>query len=88
MSLEKIKKIDDDVWCLESYFLSLGCRGSLRMTILKTQSGLLLYSPVTLNAENIAYIRALGTVKDIVAPNLFLHMYLRQCVAAFPDANS
>ena len=87
MSSATIKKIDEGVWCLESYFLSLGCRGSLRMTILKTQSGLLLYSPVALNAENVAAIRALGTVKDIVAPNLMHHMYLRSCAAAFPDAN-
>jgi len=87
MSLEKIKKIDDGVWCLESYFLSLGCRGSLRMTILKTQSGLLLYSPVALEAEHIAFIRALGTVTDIVAPNLMHYMYLRPCIAAFPEAN-
>jgi len=57
------------------------------MTILKTQSGLLLYSPVALNAEHVASIRALGKVTDIVAPNLFHHMYLRPCVAAFPDAN-
>ena len=87
MSLETIKKIDEGVWCLESYFLSLGCRGSLRMTILKTQSGLLLYSPVAFDAEHVASIRALGKVTDIVAPNLFHHMYLRPCVAAFPDAN-
>ena len=87
MSSEKIKKIDVGVWCLESYFRSLGCRGSLRMTILETQTGLLLYSPVALDAEIVASIRALGTVTDIVAPNLFHHMYLRQCVAAFPDAN-
>ena len=87
MSLEKIKKIDDGVWCLESYFLSLGCRGSLRMTVLKTQSGLLLYSPVALDAEIVASIRALGTVTDIVAPNSMHHMYLRPCVATFPEAN-
>lgn len=87
MSSKKIKKIDEDVWCLESYFLSLGCRGSLRMTILKTQSGLLLYSPVALNAEHLASIRALGTVKDIVAPNLMHHMYLKPCIEAFPEAN-
>ena len=87
MSSEKIKKIDEGVWCLDSYFLSLGCRGSLRMTILKTQSGLLLYSPVALTAENVASIRALGTVKDIIAPNLMHHMYLRPCIEAFPDAN-
>ena len=72
MSLGPIKKIDEGVWCLESYFLSLGCRGSLRMTILKTQSGLLLYSPVALDAEIVASIRALGTVTDIVAPNQML----------------
>lgn len=86
MPLEKIQKIDEGVWCLESYFLSLGCRGSLRMTILKTQYGLLLYSPVALDAEHVASIRALGKVTDIVAPNLMHHMYLRPCVATFPDA--
>ena len=87
MSLGKIKKVDDGVWCLESYFLSLGCRGSLRMTILKTQSGLLLYSPVALDPELVASIRALGTVTDIVAPNKMHHMYLRPCVETFPEAN-
>jgi hypothetical protein len=84
---KKIKKIDEGVWCLESYFVSLGCRGSLRMTILETQSGLLLYSPVALSAEHVASIRALGTVSDIVAPNQMHHMYLRDCIAIFPDAN-
>ena len=87
MPLGKIKKIDEGVWCLESYFMSLGCRGSLRMTILKTQSGLLLYSPVALDAEIVASIRALGTVTHIVAPNLMHHMYLKSCVATFPEAN-
>lgn len=87
MSLGKIKRIDEGVWCLESYFLSLGCRGSLRMTILKTQSGLLLYSPVALDDDIVASIRALGRVTHIVAPNLMHHMYLKQCVATFPEAN-
>ena len=87
MSVGKIKKIDEGLWCLESYFLSLGCRGSLRMTILKTQSGLLLYSPVALDAEIVDSIHALGTVTDIVAPNKMHHMYLRPCVATFPEAN-
>ncbi len=87
MSVGKIKKIDEGLWCLESYFLSLGCRGSLRMTILKTQSGLLLYSPVELDAEIVDSIRALGAVTDIVAPNKMHHMYLRPCVATFPEAN-
>jgi len=87
MSLDRIRKIDEGIWCLESYFVSLGCRGSLRMTILKTQSGLLIYSPVALDAEVVASIRALGTVTDIVAPNTMHHMYLRQCVAIFPEAN-
>lgn len=57
------------------------------MTVLKTQSGLLLYSPVALDAEIVASIRALGTVTDIVAPNSMHHMYLRPCVATFPEAN-
>jgi len=87
MSEKRIQKIDEGVWCLESYFLSLGCRGSLRMTILNTQSGLLIYSPVALDAEIVASIRALGTVTDIVAPNKMHHMYLRPCVATFPEAH-
>ena len=87
MSLGKIKKLDEGVWCLKSYFLSLGCRGSLRMTILKTQSGLLLYSPVALDAKIVTSIRALGTVTHIIAPNLMHHMYLKPCVATFPEAN-
>lgn len=81
-----LEEIDDGVWCLQSHFVAWGCNGSLRMTIIKTSSGLLIYSPVRLGPRTIEEVHRLGHVATIVAPNLFHHIYLRYCIDAFPDA--
>lgn len=78
--------IDDGLWGLGSFFVTWGCRGSLRMSVLKTSQGLLLYSPVALTARDVDDIGRIGTVATIVAPNLFHHFHLRAAMAAFPDA--
>ncbi|MGL1921163.1 MAG: DUF4336 domain-containing protein [Hyphomicrobiales bacterium] len=81
-----IRNIDKDLWVKESHFMALGCKGSTRMTILKTSQGLLIHSPVTLTNEDIEQINALGKVAHIVAPNLFHHIHFAKCATIFPDA--
>jgi hypothetical protein len=83
---EKLRRIDDQLWCLESHFTRWGCKGSLRMSVIGTSAGLLLYSPVHLSESVVAELKQLGTVTTIIAPNLFHHMYLRDCIATFPKA--
>lgn len=56
------------------------------MTLMRTRSGLVIYSPVALAAAHIEQIHRLGSVAVIIAPNLFHHMFLRPYMAAFPAA--
>lgn len=86
-STRKLTRITAGLWSLESTFVVWGCRGSARMVVVETASGLVLYSPVRLAPENIDELKSIGPVATIVAPNLFHHMFLRPCQAAFPAAN-
>jgi hypothetical protein len=83
---ENVIQIDDDLWCLNSHFMSLGCEGSLRMSILKVGPRLLIYSPVKLQRKHIDQIREIGEVGAIVAPNLYHHLFLRDCITIFGAA--
>ena len=83
---DSLVSIDEGLWCVESHFTALGCKGSLRMTIIAAGEGLSLYSPVHLEAEDLAAIRRLGDVGTIIAPNLYHHMFLREAVGHFPQA--
>lgn len=81
-----LRLIDQELWCLDTHFVVWGCRGSLRMTVIETSVGLLLYSPVRLTPEVVAEIKRIGRVAVIVAPNLFHHMFLRPSRVTFPEA--
>lgn len=81
-----IKNISQNIWVKESHFKALGCKGSTRMTLIKTTQGLLIHSPVNLDDAEINEINTIGKVTHIVAPNLFHHMYFAQCAEIFPDA--
>lgn len=81
-----MKKIDTDLWVWESYFTSIGCKGSTRMTIIRNKNELFIHSPIALKDTDYEFLKSLGNVKHVVAPNLMHHMYLRDFHAQFPDA--
>jgi hypothetical protein len=81
-----VTKIDNGLWCLDSHFVVWGCKGSIRMTLIETPRGLVLYSPVALSDVHLKQISEIGQVAAIVAPNLFHHMFLRSCIQHFPQA--
>jgi hypothetical protein len=80
------QRVDDHLWCLDSHFVVWGCRGSLRMTVVETSSGLVIYSPVRMTSDIVAGLSQIGRVAVIIAPNLYHHMVLRPCQALFPEA--
>lgn len=84
--MKRLTQIDTGLWCLESHFVRLGFRASLRMSVIETGDGLMLYSPVALTSEHLTAISAVGAVAIIMAPNLYHHMYLRPAIALFPNA--
>lgn len=79
-------KIDKNIWIKDSYFKSIGCKGSTRMTIVKTSDGLLIHSPVDLTIAEVQQINKLGDVCAIVAPNLFHYMQFAACAQHFQNA--
>ncbi len=83
---EKLRQAATGIWCLESYFLALGCKGSLRMSVIETQRGLVIYSPVSLTPDHVRQIDSIGHVSTIIAPNLYHHMFLRDCATIYNKA--
>jgi hypothetical protein len=88
MPAGSLQQIDKGLWCLESHFVVWGCRGSVRMTLIETGDGIVIYSPVALSASHIEQIHQMGEVSAIIAPNLFHHLFLRPCIAEFPRARA
>ncbi|MBB4839964.1 hypothetical protein HNP52_003056 [Sphingomonas kyeonggiensis] len=87
MKAQSLQQVATDIWCLDSHFRALGCKGSLRMSVVATSQGLVLYSPVSLTRAHIQQIDDLGYVSAIVAPSLYHHFFLRECAAIYRDAH-
>lgn len=79
-------KIDNNLWVIDSYFTTMGCKGSIRMTVIKGPDGLTLYSPIHMSYNQIQWLRSMGPVSRIIAPNLYHHLYLRECIKQFPES--
>ena len=79
-------QIDKGLWCLDSHFVTWGCKGTLRMTLIETQRGIVIYSPVALASSHLDLNHRIGFASIIIAPNLFHHFYLRPCIAELPMA--
>jgi hypothetical protein len=58
-----------------------------RMTIVRlVEGGLLVHSPVKLDAQFRRSIDALGKIRAIVAPDKLHHLFIRDYIAAYPEA--
>ena len=78
----------DDLWVADDpAHRYLGLSLGTRMTVVRLPGGdLLLHSPVRLDADLTAAIRALGEVTHVVAPSLYHHVFAGDAVAAFEGA--
>lgn len=82
-----LKQIDRRIWVAEQPFKYLGLEVGTRMTvILQADRSLLLISPIEINSDLKQQLDNLGTVKYIIAPNLFHHLYLEQSQQLYPQA--
>jgi hypothetical protein len=82
-----LKKIAPNIWHTQHTFVANGIRASSRMTVVRLHDGCLwLHSPVPISAELKAEITALGEVKHVVAPSKMHHLFVADCMAAFPQA--
>lgn len=83
----KLIKLDENIWysdqILSNGLISFG----IRMVVVKLSSGgLLLHSPIDLDASLIDELRIKGEVKYIIAPNFFHHVYAKAAKDLYPNA--
>ena len=82
-----LKQIGHCIWVAEQPLKFLGLPVGTRMTvILRSDNSLLLISPIKIDANLKQQLDSLGTVKYIIAPNLFHHLYLKDCQQIYPQA--
>jgi hypothetical protein len=82
-----LKPIAPNVWHLQHQFVAAGISLSSRMTVVRFKdSSLWLHSPVPLSADVRAELAGLGQVRYVVAPNKAHHLFVAQCLDAFPRA--
>ena len=81
-----LQPIAEGVWTLDGQFRTPLFTGSVRVTVLAGEGGLVLHSPVALAAEDIQAIVDLGPVAAILAPNTMHYQSLGAAAEAFPGA--
>ena len=82
-----LKSIAEDIWVVDYDFFNFGIHFPTRMTVIRTAGGgLWLHSPVPIDDALAAALAELGTVKYLVAPNKFHHMFFAEALERYPDA--
>ncbi len=83
-----LRQLADDLWVADfPDHTYLGLHLGSRMTVVRLPGGgLLLHSPVAIEAGLKAEIDALGTVTHVVAPSLYHHVYAGDAKALFPGS--
>ncbi len=82
-----MRDLADNLWVVERPQRFYGLEVGTRMTVMRLADGsLLLHSPVALDAQLRAALDALGTVRFVVAPNRFHHLYAGEALRAYPQA--
>jgi hypothetical protein len=82
-----VAMVDDQLWVAQVPLVFHSVQMGARMAIARVGSqDLLVFSPVSLDEEDLVRVRALGRVRWIVAPSVVHHLFVAEWVAAFPDA--
>lgn len=83
-----LEPVGPEVWLSDGPTVRLlGLRFPTRMTVVRLSTGALwIHSPIQLNADLLARVRALGPVGYLIAPNKLHHLALADWCRACPDA--
>ncbi|MGB7291541.1 MAG: DUF4336 domain-containing protein [Thermodesulfobacteriota bacterium] len=83
----KLTSLAPNLWIFDQPLKFLGIEIGTRMTIVRLETGdLFLHSPIQLTRETSKQLDALGTVRYVVAPNRFHHLYIKDYFSAYPKA--
>lgn len=82
-----LKEIDGDIWIAEQPLRYFGVSIGTRMTVIRLANReLVVISPIQVTDALVSQLRELGTVKHIIAPNLYHYFFAAQFKAAYPDS--
>ena len=82
-----LQQIDRNLWVAEQPLRFLGLSVGTRMTVIRlVDRSLLLISPIQITSQIRQQLDDLGTVKYLIAPNLFHYLYLAKCKNIYPQA--
>ncbi|MEO0375526.1 MAG: DUF4336 domain-containing protein [Cyanobacteria bacterium P01_A01_bin.17] len=77
----------DNLWTATQPLRFLGLEVGTRMVVVRLEQGdLILISPIRLEQSDRTALDKLGTVRHLIAPNRFHHLYLQQAQSLYPDA--
>jgi glyoxylase-like metal-dependent hydrolase (beta-lactamase superfamily II) len=85
--VQEIDEPDRGLWTFHQPLSVLGAEIGTRMTVVRLDDGgLLVHSPIRLNAELERRIASFGEVKHVVAPNLDHYLFVRDFKERYPSA--
>jgi hypothetical protein len=84
-----LRKLDENLWVAQRPLRYMGLAVGARMTVIRFADGSLwVHSPLRLTFELRQEVEALGTVRFLVAPNKYHHLYIGQWMNAWPEARA
>lgn len=82
-----LRKIDRGIWVAEQPFRYLGLSVGTRMTVVQLENrDLAVISPIHVNDALVSQLGELGTVKHIIAPNLYHYLFAANFKTLHPNA--
>jgi hypothetical protein len=82
-----LRAIATDLWVAEQPLKYFGLEVGTRMTVIRLDQGkLVIIAPIQLQDEMVDQLNQLGNVNDIVAPNLYHHLFLDQFKQRYSNA--
>ena len=82
-----LRKIDSDIWVAEQPLRYFGLSIGARMTIIRLVNGeLVVISPIQINETLGVQLEEIGTVRHIIAPNLYHYFFASDFKTRYPNA--
>lgn len=82
-----LRAVDTDLWVAEQPQKFLGLQLGTRMTVVRLGEELVVLSAISPTPSLVEQVEALGTVRWVVAPNCFHHLYAGAFTAQFDQAS-
>ncbi len=82
-----LRAIDHNIWVAEQPLRYFGLSVGTRMTVVQFENkGLAVISPIQMTERMVNELREIGTVKHIIAPNLYHYLFVADFKAHYPQA--